>query len=486
MRKLLSLICTATVLFICSGCNKWLDVQPVDQISDEQLFENKDGFYVAINGIYQQISAPELYGRHLTWGLASTIAQDYHEDYIADELWYLSQYNYTHAKSVEVTTAIWSTAYNAIANCNKVIGEVSKKDSSFFPLKSVEQRLILGEAKALRAMLHFELVRLFAPAPINDRNGRYVTYQTSYPTHFKAAIPTGAVIDSITKDLEEAQSLVSSNDTIALYNRTMMMYKLQSLFSGGNVPKGGVFFNYRIHRMNYVAIQALLARVYLYNGNKAKALEKSEYLYKEYGPSGRLKWWAFTPSYNATGANRYQKMVDDVIMACYDPELITKINQFKGTYYSHALSDEVLTWFPLSERDYRAELVNEDKVSLKWLESTSTSQNVPQQNFIMPVLRFSEIYYIYAECLFDKGLTGDALRVLNEMRYARGKTSTFSNTSADGFYKELFDEYRREFLVEGQTVFNHKRLNRPIELGTRRIEMDSRFVLPVPDGEKIF
>lgn len=36
--------------------------------------------------------------------------------------------------------------YNAIANCNKLIEEIQKKDGTFFPLGKAEKDLIEGEA----------------------------------------------------------------------------------------------------------------------------------------------------------------------------------------------------------------------------------------------------------------------------------------------------------------------------------------------------
>ncbi len=68
-----------------------------------------------------------------------------------------------------------------------------------------------------------------------------------------------------------------------------------------------------------------------------------------------------------------------------------------------------------------------------------------QQNTFAPVLRLSEIYYIYSEALYRKGLTADALSILNQVRVARGKINTFTDQSEAGFYNELLNEYRREF-----------------------------------------
>ncbi len=161
-----------------------------------------------------------------------------------------------------------------------------------FRLRSVERDLILGEAKALRGLLHFELLRLFAPAPVKNRTVNAIPYQNTYPSHVTPPSPVSVVMDNVIKDLEEAQQLVVKNDTVT--NRTAMSQKLQSLLSGSSTTQGGLFFNFRMHRMNYVAIQGVLARVYLYNGDRANALKKAEFLYKTYSPAGRLKWWAFT------------------------------------------------------------------------------------------------------------------------------------------------------------------------------------------------
>ncbi len=67
------------------------------------------------------------------------------------------------------------------------------------------------------------------------------------------------------------------------------------------------------------------------------------------------------------------------------------------------------------------------------------------QNTIIPVIRLSEVYYIYSEMLFKDGQVNQALDVLNQVRNARGNLSTFNLTDEPSFYEELLAEYRREF-----------------------------------------
>ncbi len=162
---------------------------------------------------------------------------------------------------------------------------------------------------------NFELLRLFAPAPVNDNAGKYLPYQTTYPAPITAPSSTSDVTKHIIEDLVKAQSLVAQNDTIT--NKAAMSGKLGTLMLGGS-GVGGVFFGYRMNRPDilfYVAIHALLARVYLYIGDRVNAKKEAEYVYKDFSPTGRLKWWAFTTEANSKGLNRYTKLADDIIVA---------------------------------------------------------------------------------------------------------------------------------------------------------------------------
>ena len=487
MRKLSSILYVSlAVALCCSGCKKWLDVHPENNLSDDKLFADANGYRIALNGVYQQLSGFQLYGSRLSWGLATAIGQEYDRNTVDGDIYQIMGYNWDDVDVKGMVSGIWSSAYNTIANCNKIINEIEKADTMIFPLKGVERDLILGEAKALRGLLHFELVKLFAPAPMKNRTVNAIPYQLTYPSYVTAPATVDVVMKNVIKDLEDAQQLVVRNDTIT--NRTAMSQKLQSLLSGSSQTQGGLFFNFRMHRMNYVAIQGLLARVYLYNGDRENALKKAEFLYKTYSPAGRLKWWAFTNESESKGENKYSKLVDDVILAFYDARLIDYFVGAKGGWYDFAVSrSEVNKYMPPTERDYRRNLIDEAKyTSAKWNENLSTWQWRKEQNFIIPVLRFSEIYYIYSETLFEAGRTNEALTVLNQIRNARGRTTTFSSTVPGDFYKELFDEFHREFLLEGQVVFQHKRLDRPMQVETQTIPMDSRFVLAIPDSETNF
>src|SRR5690554_4779144 len=131
-----TLFSLAIALLVSFGsCAKWLDVKPSNQISDDDLFAEVSGVRNALNGIYQQISGQTLFGRNYTWGLYSAMGQDYLMNDIVAELQYAANpsiVNHGHTQVLGLARNIWSTSYNAIANCNKLINEVEQIDIEKF------------------------------------------------------------------------------------------------------------------------------------------------------------------------------------------------------------------------------------------------------------------------------------------------------------------------------------------------------------------
>ena len=62
------------------------------------------------------------------------------------------------ASPTSIIAGIWSTAYNSIANANSLLKHLDETD---VPFHGDNKAIIKGEALALRAMLHFDLLRCF-------------------------------------------------------------------------------------------------------------------------------------------------------------------------------------------------------------------------------------------------------------------------------------------------------------------------------------
>ena len=153
--------------FTLGSCDSWLDVAPDDQVNEETLFKTGEGYRTALNGVYKDLSVTSLYGREMTWGFLDVLAQCYdswsiNSGHIYDKA---LSYKYQDKEIKSLIQSIWSNSYNAVANCNNLIDRAQKEDPSKFAEGEEERNLIWGEALALRAFIHFDMLRLFAPSP---------------------------------------------------------------------------------------------------------------------------------------------------------------------------------------------------------------------------------------------------------------------------------------------------------------------------------
>lgn len=185
-RTIISLACLALTF---SSCQDWLDLYPSDEIKEEYLFSSGDGFRTALNGIYRKLSTFDLYGSNLTWGIVDAWGQVYDKNRAptsgsGQAMSKICNFNYKHSELTPTTDAMWNAAWNIIANCNNLIQQAEVADPALFYDHDTERRMILGEAIGLRAYMHFDLLRMYAPAPAANPNTRtFIPYVDKYPSY---------------------------------------------------------------------------------------------------------------------------------------------------------------------------------------------------------------------------------------------------------------------------------------------------------------
>lgn len=496
MKTYKNILLSVLLLFSLASCSDWFEVEPENEIAKEDLFSTYDGYRTALNGIYRNLSDASLYGQNLSFGFVSLLGQNYEVP-----AWLLSypdfyflgnalKYNYSHSNMKSITQPIWEKAYNTIANCNVLIQNAGQHGKDFFYEGENEKNILIGESKGLRALMHFDLLRLFAPAPVTGDDAACIPYVSEYLTSHPAHLPTSVVLDSIIYDLKQAQKLLAYNDT--LYNLDMM--KSASMRFDGNVTdgaKGGTFFAYRGTRMNYVAVTALLARVYQYKGDKETAYQYAREVYRF---QKEKRWYSFTPESNISNTNiqyRRCKLFDDIILAFYNTRIYDVYNDwFKSFYvsYSQLPVKNRVHLFAGEQTDFRYRyLLHETGYPLKWVPVTDAAAlwNVQYQYPLLPVIRMSEVYYIMCEYLADTDLQ-QAITLLNTFRLARGASALSTTLTKDEFLDAMYMDATREFIAEGQTFYLYKRLNRNMYNGEYPIDMSGgKYVIPLPDSETI-
>ena len=85
-----------SVGILLTSCSDWLDVDAESRVTQEDLFQDYNGYRTALNGIYRLLGSPELYGKELTWGMASVLGYNYISDKLPEKYRPLESGDYEH------------------------------------------------------------------------------------------------------------------------------------------------------------------------------------------------------------------------------------------------------------------------------------------------------------------------------------------------------------------------------------------------------
>ena len=498
-----SIYVRAAALLLAAGtaasCSDWLDVYPSDEIKEEYLFSTGDGYRTALNGIYRKMTTFNLYGSNLTWGLVDAWAQSYDIDQAPSEggglaMEKIAGLDFDHSELTPTTDALWEEAWNVVANCNNLAQQAASADSSLFGDGERERRMIEGEALGLRAFMQFDLLRIYAPAPASrgyaEDPRTFIPYVDTYPSYVNPHRTVAECLRLVIRDLKRAQELLLPVDM------TSDMGAEPRFRLAGTGPT--LFLEGRGYRLNYWAVTAELARVYLYAGKSDSAYVEAKKLIDEEQSTG---YFEGTSSYDVE-ENGNMKMMESIIFALYSPTELMEWEQAinyvsdSGTDYYLCMGSDVADQLYGDEAgdDWRM-LYQLEPVyygyyyrPLKYHEQPSGKSFAEENNPAIPMLRMSEVYYIAAEAIFDKN-PDEAKSYLSYVKRLRGVRDTdYSAVSRkDEFIELLVNDMRREFFGEGQMLYQYKRLNHTMPAMSSYhdpvLPTDENVVLPLPDSE---
>ena len=486
--KLRNMIWIGLVLACGAGCSDFLDVQPKDKQSEKQLFSTRGGFYMAVNGIYNKVASTALYGKNLSYELVDVISKRYSPLQANTYLTALSTFDYADNSVQTGLSNTWTAAYNTILNCNVVLDNLEKSEGILLP---PEYRMLKGEMLALRAFLHFDMLRLFGPVYKNHPGAESIPYNESARVSALPLLAADSVMhEKIQRDLDEAESLLADSDPVIEGGPMASLENDQD-----------VYLRYRQLRMNYYAVLALKARVYLYAGEQAQALAAARKLLTDAKVDEHFP--AVDPNKLLANQDNPDRVFSTEVLAGIYLKDRADIhsNYFSseqaGNNYLHPRKNFVNTnLFAEETQDYRFQAwwrtaSNESEGGydfIKYEEIAQPAEKGETEYFyavFMSLIRLSEVYYIAAE---SEPVLADKYGWLNKIRERRG-LGALTVVSEEDFVKRLRTEYLREFMGEGQIFFMYKRLYAAIpsdENGNDMNAYEAReeyYVLPLPSGE---
>lgn len=480
MKNIFYTMILACCTLLTTSCDDWLEVKPYDKISEGELLKSEEGYQKMLNGIYIDLNSEALYGKTLTvemievMGGAYTIGND-------NSVWGnykdLSSYKYATEYWRGRLDQTWNKAYALILNCNKILETIDDNQHLF---TGGSYYVVKGEALALRAMLHFDMLRLFGPVYSKDSDKKAIPYYTKQTNAPEPLLTAEEVAGHVAADLEEARTLLA-NDPV----------KTEGTLMSGAQDGTGNFMRYRALRLNYYAVEALLARVYLYMGDKKDAFKYASDVIK----TADNGIFPFVDKSLVTGspADPDRIFSSEVIFALtntsrgtiyknyYDPSRLPNY----VFYMDNSLMSNIVYGGAATTGGYQ----DDYRYRANWIATGSNryfykysdmAANGSIQNTMIPMVRLGEMFLIAAESQSD--VLAKGVQYVNALRRNRGVANLQTLTP-----DMLKYEYIRELYGEGQLFYLYKRLNCDVITSANSSKnpkaSDLIFVVPLPDSE---
>lgn len=465
MKKTLYVVIAAlTATLSLTSCDDWLDAVPKTDVPAEELFETENGFMSSLAGLYITMTNESTYGKNLSFGMVEQLAQMYDKlpDGTTDPTTvYIYDRETSGAFNTKGTLAsIWLGQYHIIANANNLLKWLDKNGEVVITNEDT-RNMIRGEALAIRAYLHFDLLRGWGPMNYagnpTAQATKCIPYRTVADNSKQPLLPAKEIVKNIVKDLETAKELLEFEKEISLNSNE---------------------YRNRRFRFNYHAVNATLARVYNYTGEVEKARECALDVIDNCGLS------------LMSGNEEDPILFDEVIcglsmheMSDYMADYFAGGDKIDIKYYIKLPTMNLLfETSGIESDDMRAKssaFIKDDDKQMR-----VTKKYIENDNQVIPLIRLPEMYYIACETSEGE----EAALYINKVRNKRGISITKNETcdSKEAILAALNREYRKEFYAEGQYFWFLKAhgLTGPLDYNTDVTLVEENFVFPLPDAEK--
>lgn len=444
-----------TVILLCGACDNILEENPRDQIFKDNFFQTENDAIGAINSIYAHLNStsvgPTFGGMyHSTYWVIQGLASDEMNNRLAgapqnDEL---EQFRFDAANANFFD--VWSQAYRVIHNANFALEGIATMD-----LDDVTKNSLLGEARFLRSMIYFDLVRMFGEIPLLLEGDTELR-------------PSKSSVDEVYAQIISDLQLAANG--------------LPESYSVG----GG------LGRATSGAARGLLAKVYLTHGDYQLAAEAAQLVMN----SGKYSLWPdFDQTFKIDNENGRETLFGVGFGDAGGAISFWEVGQFNVRLLPRELRNVVpganAQGWQVATQDLYDAFDNNDRrktvtfmtkvgsttledphIRKYWDEEREPSAGNTEADFIY--LRYADILLIYAEAVneLNNGPNAEAYAAINAVRKrARFDGTTeldvlpdLSNLSYEQFRSAVLDERRKEFVAEGHRWFDLVRMGKLQEL----------------------
>jgi starch-binding outer membrane protein, SusD/RagB family len=420
------------LILLNSGCKKKeLELRPFNQIETTQAFNNENDANLALNGMYYglRVSGSYYVG---SWNIIGDLAADNliisvggRQSQVVFSNWLYNGDN---------TSGLFAGGYTMVRRANAILENADKVQGS----TPAFINNLKGQALACRAMVYFDLARVYGKTPltITATDNLTIPYVTSTdPTIKPSKEPVVDVYNKIISDLTTA------NNLIAITN-----------------PSG---------RLNKAAVNGLLSKVYLYKGDWPNCIAASN---AALGTTPVLPNIAGFPGIWTDAAG------DAGVLFKIKNTLVDGLNTM-GTNYSQTVGGGIRSEYVVDYALRQLYLPNDVRTTTYF--QTSPYNGVNQNHVIKylgkagfpagvldaKVLRTAEVLLNRAEAYYNLGGAANELLALADLNLLKTNRLTgYVNATLSGtaLIDEIQLQRRLEMAFEGERLWDLKRRNLPV------------------------
>lgn len=447
--------CAILAASLSSCVNDWLDVAPSDGTdadaaltSSSDLAAARTGMYAALKGNSNLV---DYYGQQFFVYGDVHAGDDYQYNNIggSNRASFYYDMNYQTASEFSSSTSssnvAWKSPYIVIGRANRIIAAAEGGALSDAAEAKATIDQYAAEAKVLRALAHFDLVRIYGKPYTEDQGASLGVPLVTGVLEFNAKPARSTVAEVYTQVVKDLTEAISSN---ALATET----------EPGYVSVWGA--------------KAILSRVYLNMGDYANALSVAEDIIKN---SGAALWTRdqYFKAWDASTPNESEFLFRLNVAGSTDNNDLNGIGnlQQREGYKEMVATKKFVDMLTSDPKDVRNDMFlpataakevatyGTNKVFLNKLRGQGGNlRNVT----IVPIIRLSEVYLTAAECAFRNNDKTKAVEYLNDLVKNRTTTEASLATVDNITLERILIERRKELIGEGQRYFDALRNNETI------------------------
>lgn len=452
-----------TMFAALSSCTKKLDLEPISTISINNTYKTSKDIDQAINGAYDALQSPSQYGGNFPFFMEVSSDNSELENLTIDAGVYAQFERFTVTADNKTLNASWIGIYDGVQRCNIILNRLPA-----VPMDATAKATRGGEAKFIRALSYFNLVRMWGAVPlvVDEIKDPFVAFN-----HTRQA--EDVVYAQIIKDLQEAANdlppTYSAADQARATRGAAQTLLAKVYLTRKQYPDAAALLKSVINSGNFKLLPNFSDVFALANENGDESIFEVQYKSGGLGEGSTLAADFIPQNSNA--------LIGGVGNALGNNEPTTDL------YNSYATTDK--------RKDMIGRLADGRMYTKKYLETIKVAGD-GDRNFIL--LRYADVLLMYAEALNEQGYVsdGEAFTYLNQIRVRAGLQGFTSTDLPDqaSFRLAIEKERRLELAFENHRWFDLLRTGRAVAVmnqhvpTTGKITIDTHNLLfPIPASQ---